>query len=279
MSDTPDLDARAREMGWRPQEEFKGDPEKWVDAAEFVRRGEEVLPLVKAENRRLHQKIDQLATQAQQLQAAIIEQRQSMDDLAKFNLQQLQEKLNAQKRELTAELRKAERDEDEGRIAQVEGLLEQNEAQREKLKEPPKAPPTQAEAPKEAPEFRAWAEKNQWYGGSSTEDIAKTGAANAFAARVAREGKTGQAFFDAVDKLMEEAYPKPRRKDPTEEGRPSGGGSGSTSSSDKGFNALPADAKAYARSQEAKFVGPNKMFKTAAEWHSYYAKQYNTEAA
>lgn len=30
----------AREMGWRPKEEWEGDPEKWRDAKEFVERGE-----------------------------------------------------------------------------------------------------------------------------------------------------------------------------------------------------------------------------------------------
>ena len=78
---------------------------------------------------------------------------------------------------------------------------------------------------------------------------------------------------------MSEAFPAPQKRgDPTEEGRPNGG-SGSSSSSGSGFSVLPADAKAYAKSQVQKFVGANKMFKTENEWYSYYAKQYNTEAA
>ena len=31
-------EAKAREQGWRPEEEYDGDPEKWVDAGEFLRR-------------------------------------------------------------------------------------------------------------------------------------------------------------------------------------------------------------------------------------------------
>ena len=31
---------QAREQGWRPKEEFEGDPEKWKPAKEFVERGE-----------------------------------------------------------------------------------------------------------------------------------------------------------------------------------------------------------------------------------------------
>ena len=43
---------RARAMGWRPKEEFKGDPDKWVDAAQFADNADKSLPLAKAEARR-----------------------------------------------------------------------------------------------------------------------------------------------------------------------------------------------------------------------------------
>lgn len=33
-------ESQAREQGWRPKEEFAGDPEKWKPAKEFVERGE-----------------------------------------------------------------------------------------------------------------------------------------------------------------------------------------------------------------------------------------------
>lgn len=35
----PESEARARVMGWKPKEQFKGDPEKWVPADEFLDRG------------------------------------------------------------------------------------------------------------------------------------------------------------------------------------------------------------------------------------------------
>ena len=36
---TPTVEERAHRMGWRPLNEFRGDPAKWVDAAAFVARG------------------------------------------------------------------------------------------------------------------------------------------------------------------------------------------------------------------------------------------------
>jgi len=35
-----EIESKAREQGWRPKEEWDGDPEKWTDAKEFVARGE-----------------------------------------------------------------------------------------------------------------------------------------------------------------------------------------------------------------------------------------------
>lgn len=275
------VDERAYEIGWRPQAEFKGDPEKWVNAAEFLRRGEEILPLVKAENKRLHDKTDTLAAEISRLTAALGEQRKSMDEMARFNLEQLGEKLAEQKRTLTAQLREARKDEDDDRVAAIEDQLEENADRRKQLKEAPKAAPTPQtpQSVPETPEYKAWTAKNPWFGGASRLDQAKTAAAQQFGIEAARAGKRNQAFFDHVDEAMAEAYPPSQgRGDPTEEGRPSGGG-GSNSSSDKGFNGLPAEAKAKAREQSGRFVGANKMFKTEAEWFSYYAKQYNMEAA
>ena len=43
----------AESMGWIPPERFKGDPERYIDAAEYIDRGEKVLPIIKENNKRL----------------------------------------------------------------------------------------------------------------------------------------------------------------------------------------------------------------------------------
>lgn len=55
-----DYEAEARAQGWRPKEEFKGNPDAWTDAETFVRRADEVLPLVKKQNANLKREIDDL---------------------------------------------------------------------------------------------------------------------------------------------------------------------------------------------------------------------------
>jgi len=40
-----EVETRARSQGWVSKDEFRGDPEKWRPADEFVKRGEELLPI------------------------------------------------------------------------------------------------------------------------------------------------------------------------------------------------------------------------------------------
>lgn len=57
QSSERNYEAEARDMGWVPEAEFKGDkkPAKFLDAKEFVERGETVLPFVQRENKRLRE--------------------------------------------------------------------------------------------------------------------------------------------------------------------------------------------------------------------------------
>jgi hypothetical protein len=55
-----DYEAEARQQGWRPKEEFQGDPDRWTDAETFARRADEVLPILKKRDRILKQENDTL---------------------------------------------------------------------------------------------------------------------------------------------------------------------------------------------------------------------------
>lgn len=48
-----DFEAEARQHGWTPHDDFKGDPNKWVDAETFVKRADEVMPLLKKQTQAL----------------------------------------------------------------------------------------------------------------------------------------------------------------------------------------------------------------------------------
>lgn len=55
-----DFETEAREHGWVPEDEFKGDKARWVDAETFMKRADEMMPLLKATNARQKREIEQL---------------------------------------------------------------------------------------------------------------------------------------------------------------------------------------------------------------------------
>jgi hypothetical protein len=55
-----DFEAEAKEHGWSPKEDFKGDTARWVDAETFMKRADEMMPLLKATNARLKRDLDSI---------------------------------------------------------------------------------------------------------------------------------------------------------------------------------------------------------------------------
>lgn len=82
------IEARARTMGWKPKEEFRsGPPSHWLDAPEFVARGDEALPLLRDNNKRLSEKVIDLERRVAgfgDLQNTVTEQKQAIEDLRKL---------------------------------------------------------------------------------------------------------------------------------------------------------------------------------------------------
>jgi hypothetical protein len=62
---------RARAQGWRPKEEYNGDPDRWVDAEAFVKRGEQELPVVRERNRHLESRVTELNQKLEQTASTI----------------------------------------------------------------------------------------------------------------------------------------------------------------------------------------------------------------
>lgn len=256
---TPEVIAEAASMGWSPKEKWRGDPSQWIDAPEFLRRGREILPIIRAQNR-------SLADANAALKGEVTELRGSMEAFVKQQTELTEQRLEAQRKQLTKELRTARRGDDPEEEERLEDALEANEAERQRLKDTPKPAPAK-DTPH--PAFLAWKAENPWFG----VDEDRTAMAEAFGAVGAKKGLQGQALFDFVDSKM----PKPARApaEKVENGGPSGSGGGGNGKSD--YASLPAEAKAVCDRQEALFVGPNKVFKDQAAWRKHYVAQYTKE--
>lgn len=274
------IEQQAKEMGWRPKEQFKGDPDKWVDAEEYVERGEHVLPIVRAERDRLRGELltrdQKVGTLQQQLEAtqAIVKGLQKNYDEA------LTRQLAEQRKQLKGDLKDAVEERDTDREFEIREQLDtlteaekdakkKQEENKEKLNGT-KAPAQTSTDPDLSPEFNAWKSENPWFGGSSAEDKKRTKAVIRAAEDLRDDGdtSTGREFFEKATAAVEgnngdsDESPSRRKVDKVDNGN----ARNNSRSGAKTYASLPAEAKQACLEDVENFVGEGKLFKTEDEW-------------
>lgn len=228
MSEERNFEAEAKAEGWTPKEEWKGDPTKWVDATTFVKRGEEILPIVNAKNRKLIETVEGL--------------RKEVDDLKLGNSQfhEFHEKTIAR-----------ERQERDAAIAQLEAIRQKAVtdsdgvafAQADKRIQELRAQPVRTNGGLNEVQ-RAWLADNTWYQTDRTLKALADGLSDDLArSRPDLVGK--RDFLDELTKLVKAEMPhkfeNPNRQRTTVENTHPNGGGGAKP---RTYEALPADAKA-----------------------------------
>lgn len=215
----------ATKQGWTDRDEWRGDPEKWVSAQEFLERGERYVPILKERFANLESKYDE---QAETFKKFVKFQEEKEERIRKEAYEQALQ--DAEERQ-----RKAFNDGDEDAFNKAR-------ADEAKIREERVKPQESPERPAEHPDFKGWVNDNSWYTDSR--------AARALADEIGRElGQTsnlnGRAFFDAVkaevQKEMPQLFENPnRRRAASVEGANNGGGG---KRNGKTYSDLPAEAK------------------------------------
>lgn len=113
-----DFEAEARDMGWVPEEDFRGDPDKWVDAEEFVTRGETFIPFLRANNRKLE---DQLKKEREDNAARFAK----LEKVTAAGMKQMKERHEAELASVKERMRQAVQ---AGDVEAYDKLSEQHEA-------------------------------------------------------------------------------------------------------------------------------------------------------
>lgn len=217
----------ARDDGWVPQEEWKGDPDNWISAEEFNERGKNIRPILQANNARLKSQVESLNERIDQLLASNAEFKQFSDQQRALQ----QKRYEARIKELEAERAKAVSDGDGEAFARTEQELNQ-------LK-------TQAQPqPKVAPELQQWLRDNSWYNPDSINyDPVKASLVDGFSKKLEKDRPDlkGVAHLEAcVESAMNEFPERFGKVVKTPVETPTGGqkrGGGKT------FDDLPQEAK------------------------------------
>jgi hypothetical protein len=246
-----DAEDKALRMGWVPKDQFKGDPEKWTDAETFIKRGEEFLPFLKANNRKLETANNKLAKEVETLKATMQEFGEFHSKTAKREYERAMADIEA-RQEAAASRRGSG-----GRQATTKEAIELTAEV--KAKGEPKADEAPSGPPPE------WLEENGWF---ETDRVMKA-AAIEIAQELADTGASKEKQLREVAKRIREEFPhkfeNPRRREPAAVE----GGGARRGGVAKGWADLPPEAKAAGE----RFIRQGLM-KSKDE----YAKQYHAQA-
>ncbi len=163
---------RAAAMGWKPlpvdprnpqPHEYRGDPRKWSDAATFIARGEEELPILRDQNRRMSERLARVEPEVTNLRRTVEEQNAAIrhvTDLAKRADDRGYERAKA---ELLAQRKAAVEVADVEAHDQVQEQLDALEASRAEIVSPP-PPAAEPVAPAgQAPEITQFVRDHPWF--------------------------------------------------------------------------------------------------------------------
>uniref|UniRef100_A0A6M3L3B0 Uncharacterized protein n=1 Tax=viral metagenome TaxID=1070528 RepID=A0A6M3L3B0_9ZZZZ len=78
---TEEATERAINSGWTPQEDFKGDPEKWLPAEVWNERADTMLPLIKAERKKTAEENQRLKSEISTTQQEIAQLKRTMKQI------------------------------------------------------------------------------------------------------------------------------------------------------------------------------------------------------
>jgi hypothetical protein len=234
----------AESQGWVPKERFRGHENDWVDAEVFVKRGREILPILRKNNENL---MKDLSATREQLK----DFREAAEEFKKFQRDSYERKANEYEKRIV-EIRESRAQAiSDGDGQKVNALDDALDEAKDSLKEAKQAVKDVVSAPTEVvapaaidPSLQVWLDRNTWFG----QDKRMTGMVNGIGESLRLEFPSlkGQPFLDKLDEVLSEEFPgkfgksksSPRSPVESGSGRASRGSSGSRS-----YDNLPPDAK------------------------------------
>lgn len=268
---TEQLEKAARDMGWAPKEDWRGDPDKWIDADTFVKRGEEIIPILRATNKKQAQELAELKGKVSNQETILKANQEAIEALKESNSQIAKDRVKARQGELVQGIKAAREENDVDREVELQGELTENRAALKQADKPNQK--AAAEQPWTAPPIlKQWMDENPWFG----EDKRKTALANGIAVELTGKGLVGRPFLDKLNEELDEylgVNSKRNGADKVNGDKGSGAGGGGRERA-KSFADLPPDAIAACESQGKRLIGPGRAFKTEADWRKHYVTKF-----
>lgn len=202
------VEQEALSSGWVPKEEFHGDEHKWVDAAEYLRRGE------------LFKKIDLQSREIKDVRRALVEMKKLHASVRDVEYQRALDTLKAQKKSALEE------GDADAVIAADDRIDMVREQQRLAALDPVDIPEQSGAA---HPEFVEWTSRNNWY----TSNGPMRAFADALGMELQGQGLAPSQVLKKVEEEVKKEFPnkfqnqRQNRPNPVEGGSPRGSSSSS----------------------------------------------------
>ena len=246
MSDEINYEQEARQQGWVPKEDFRGNENEWVSAEDFVERGRQILPILRANYDRLKK---ETTKEREQHQRELDEVKKTAAEFKEFQKEAFERKkkeFDSELARLRSEKARAISDGDGDRVAEIEDKIDDIKEQKASAKPVvDETPPVQL--PKGVdPALQTWVDKHsEWFGVNKR----ATAMANALASelRESEPNLTGSAFLNKLDQLLEDDEDvskflgKQKRQSPVSSSTT--GSSRSSGGKKQSYENLPKEAK------------------------------------
>lgn len=234
----------AESQGWVPKERYRGNESDWVDAETFVKRGREILPILRKNNENLVKDLNQTKEELKQF-------REAAEEFKKFQRESYERKTADYERriqEIKESRAQAISDGDGQKVNALDDALDEAKEDLKEAKQAVKDVVSVPETPTPTsidPNLQTWLDKNTWFG----EDRRMTSIANGIGESLRLEfpGLKGQAFLEKLDEVLTDEFPNRfgnKTKGSTSSRVESGSGrQGRGNRNAQSYDNLPADAK------------------------------------
>ena len=242
----PEVVREAESQGWVPKERYRGNESDWVDAETFVKRGREILPILRKNNENLMKDLSATKEQLKEFREAAEEfkkfQRESYERKAQEYEERIQEIKNSRAQAIS--------DGDGQKVNALDDALDQAKDElkeaKQAVKDADKAPVTPTPDTTNAidPGLQVWLDRNTWFG----QDKRLTAVANGIgeSLRIEFPMLKGDEFLEKLDEVLAEEFPNKfgKKQSPASRVESGSGRTGRSSSNAQTYDNLPADAKA-----------------------------------
>lgn len=175
---------KASDLGWRPLEEFKGDPADWVDAKEFLGR------------QSLFEKIASQRNEIQSMKRDLTLVREYVQQMSKIEYDRALKQLKADRKAAIAD----------ADVETAEQLDKDIESLQENRKASPASDPNQGQNEEVARQFEAWQNRNEWY--KTDPELRQQADAIGIGYGTQNRGIAPDALFAYVEKTIKKMYPE-----------------------------------------------------------------------